>query len=125
MFLDICDLFHNNSLSDSFQQNERYKFRKDLFLDRLELTKMCASAMCKGIILKESWFLILNLGWVADLRHLNKMITHDQNPWYIRDMRDHGLSQSILVGKVARTSWCSRQLLNLNKHLFRAQGTVQ
>lgn len=123
MFLDICDLFHKNALSDSFQLNKRYNFRKDLFSDCLEVTKMCGGATCRGMILKDSRFLILSLGWMANVRHLNKETVHDQSPRYIRDKHNHVLSQSNLVGKIDKTSWCSRQLLNLNEYLFRVQST--
>ena len=56
MFLDICDLFHKNALSDSFQLNKGYNFRKDLFSDSdcLEVTKMRGGATWRGIILKDS-----------------------------------------------------------------------
>ena len=47
MFWGICALFHNNALSNSFQLNKRKKFRKDLFLSCLEITKMCAGATYK------------------------------------------------------------------------------
>lgn len=122
MFLDICDLFHKNALSDSFQLNKRYKFKKDLFSDCLEGRKMYGGAPCRGIILKESWFLILSLGWMTNVRHLNRETVHDQSPRYIRDIHNHVLSQSNLVRRIDKTSWCSRQLLNLNKCLFRAQS---
>ena len=104
MFLDICDLFHKNALSDSFQLNKRYNFRKDLFSDCLEVTKMCGGATCRDMILKDSRFLILSLGWMTNVRHLNKETVHGQSPRYIGDKHNHVLSQSNLVGKIDKTS---------------------